>query len=178
VREVPRPGWYLIASEGSPNAARPRACHWRTRRVPGVREPDASFHLHWHEEWSLGAITAGTCAFSCAGRRQQARAGDVAIIPPYAVHTAHTSGGAFAMDGRALHRTAVVGVQHPANDNPYSESLFRTMKYVPEYPRDGFASVDAARAWVASFVTWYNDLHAVLNEALPCGDHQACFITS
>lgn len=62
-----------------------------------AREPDASFHLHWHEEWSLGAITAGTCAFSCAGRRQHARTGDVVIIPPYAVHTAHTSGGAFAM---------------------------------------------------------------------------------
>jgi putative transposase len=46
-----------------------------------------------------------------------------------------------------------------SNDNPFSESLFRTMKYVPEYPRDGFASVDAARAWVASFVTWYNHHH-------------------
>jgi AraC-like DNA-binding protein/quercetin dioxygenase-like cupin family protein len=62
-----------------------------------ARESDASFHLHWHEEWSLGAITAGTCAFTCAGRRQQARAGDVVVIPPYAAHTAHTSGGAFAM---------------------------------------------------------------------------------
>jgi len=46
-----------------------------------------------------------------------------------------------------------------SNDNPFSESLYRTMKYVPHYPRDGFASVDAARAWVASFVTWYNDKH-------------------
>jgi len=63
-----------------------------------AREPDASFHLHWHEEWSLGAITAGTCAFSCAGRRHLARAGDVVIIPPYAVHAAGTSGGAFAME--------------------------------------------------------------------------------
>jgi AraC-like DNA-binding protein/quercetin dioxygenase-like cupin family protein len=62
-----------------------------------AREPDASFHLHWHEEWSLGAIVAGTCAFSCAGRCHQARAGDVVIIPPYAVHTAGTSSGEFAM---------------------------------------------------------------------------------
>jgi hypothetical protein len=46
-----------------------------------------------------------------------------------------------------------------SNDNPFSESLFRTMKYVPEYPRDGFASVDAARKWVAAFVTWYNHTH-------------------
>ena len=46
-----------------------------------------------------------------------------------------------------------------SNDNPFSESLFRTMKYVPEYPRDGFVTVEAARIWVAAFVAWYNDEH-------------------
>jgi transposase InsO family protein len=46
-----------------------------------------------------------------------------------------------------------------SNDNPFSESLFRTMKYVPEYPRDGFVTVEAARVWVAAFVAWYNDEH-------------------
>lgn len=46
-----------------------------------------------------------------------------------------------------------------SNDNPFSESLFRTMKYVPEYPRGGFASVEAARAWVATFRAWYNRDH-------------------
>jgi len=46
-----------------------------------------------------------------------------------------------------------------SNDNPYSESLFRTLKYVPEYPRDGFATLDAARTWVTSFVAWYNHEH-------------------
>ncbi len=35
-----------------------------------------------------------------------------------------------------------------SNDNPYSESLFRTLKYCPQWPQDGFASLDAARAWV------------------------------
>ena len=46
-----------------------------------------------------------------------------------------------------------------SNDNPFSESLFRTMKYVPEYPSEGFASIAAAREWVARFVHWYNDEH-------------------
>jgi putative transposase len=46
-----------------------------------------------------------------------------------------------------------------SNDNPFSESLFRTMKYVPEYPRDGFVTVEAARIWVAAFVAWYNHDH-------------------
>jgi transposase InsO family protein len=46
-----------------------------------------------------------------------------------------------------------------SNDNPFSESLFRTMKYVPDFPRDGFATIEAARAWVAAFVAWYNHDH-------------------
>ena len=41
----------------------------------------------------------------------------------------------------------------------YVESLFRTLKYCPEYPSAGFASVEQARLWVARFVAWYNDLH-------------------
>ena len=46
-----------------------------------------------------------------------------------------------------------------SNDNPYSESLFRTLKYCPQWPSDGFASLDAAREWVRDFMTWYNDEH-------------------
>lgn len=45
------------------------------------------------------------------------------------------------------------------DDNPYSEALFRTVKYRPEYPTRGFASLDGARAWVHWFVTWYNTEH-------------------
>ena len=46
-----------------------------------------------------------------------------------------------------------------SNDNPYSESLFRTMKYRPAYPSGAFESIDAAREWVAAFVRWYNTEH-------------------
>ena len=46
-----------------------------------------------------------------------------------------------------------------SNDNPYSESLFRTVKYRPEYPRKPFASKDQACQWVGSFVDWYNHRH-------------------
>jgi len=46
-----------------------------------------------------------------------------------------------------------------SDDNPYSEALFRTTKYRPDYPRDGFASLDDARTWVARFVRWYNTEH-------------------
>ena len=46
-----------------------------------------------------------------------------------------------------------------SNDNPYSESLFRTLKYRPEYPEDVFADLLSARTWVSWFVDWYNHEH-------------------
>jgi len=46
-----------------------------------------------------------------------------------------------------------------SNDNPYSESLFRTLKYCPQWPKDGFANLDAARDWVRNFMRWYNHEH-------------------
>jgi len=46
-----------------------------------------------------------------------------------------------------------------SNDNPYSESLFRTLKYCPQWPVDGFASLADARAWVDTFVAGYNQTH-------------------
>ncbi len=46
-----------------------------------------------------------------------------------------------------------------SDDNPYSESLFRTLKYVPTYPNKPFASIEAAREWMHGFVRWYNEEH-------------------
>lgn len=46
-----------------------------------------------------------------------------------------------------------------SNDNPYSESLFRTLKYRPEYPTKPFDSLLDARQWVAQFANWYNHEH-------------------
>ena len=46
-----------------------------------------------------------------------------------------------------------------SNDNPYSESLFRTVKYCHRWPSEGFKSLDHARAWVKGFVQWYNNAH-------------------
>ena len=46
-----------------------------------------------------------------------------------------------------------------SNDNPFSESLFRTLKYRPEYPSRPFASEYGAQRWVDAFVHWYNTEH-------------------
>ena len=46
-----------------------------------------------------------------------------------------------------------------SNDNPYSESLFRTFKYRPSYPEKKFAALADARLWIEDFVNWYNYSH-------------------
>ncbi len=45
-----------------------------------------------------------------------------------------------------------------SNDNPFSESEFRTMKYRPNYPGT-FATLEEARSYVDSYVPWYNENH-------------------
>ena len=45
-----------------------------------------------------------------------------------------------------------------SNDNPYSESMFKTMKYGPTFP-ERFGSLGDARAFISGFVDWYNHDH-------------------
>jgi putative transposase len=47
---------------------------------------------------------------------------------------------------------------HVSNDNPFSESQFKTLKYCPEFP-DRFGSLPQARSFSDSFFTWYNKEH-------------------
>lgn len=60
-----------------------------------------------------------------------------------------------------------------SDDNPYSEALFRTLKYRPEYPQKPFPSLEAAQAWVSWFVGWYNDehLHSAIGFVTPTQRH-------
>ena len=44
---------------------------------------------------------------------------------------------------------------HVSDDNPFSESLFRTLKYRPEYPSKPFETLQETRDWVQHFVNWY-----------------------
>lgn len=47
---------------------------------------------------------------------------------------------------------------HVSDDNPYSEALFKTVKYRPDFP-DRFDSFEAARAHCRAFFDWYNNHH-------------------
>ena len=46
-----------------------------------------------------------------------------------------------------------------SDDNAYAEALFRTLKYSPGFPRQGLATLAAARDWVQAFSDWYNTVH-------------------
>jgi transposase InsO family protein len=61
-----------------------------------------------------------------------------------------------------------------SNDNPFSESFFKTLKYCPAYPSKPFATIDAARIWVAEFVTWYNTehMHSAIGFTTPESRHR------
>ncbi len=60
-----------------------------------------------------------------------------------------------------------------SDDNPYSESLFRTLKYRPTYPTRAFKSIEDARSWVKVFVQWYNyeHLHSGIKFVTPASRH-------
>ena len=61
-----------------------------------------------------------------------------------------------------------------SNDNAFIESLFRTLKYSPRWPSEGFESLDAARQWANEFMHWYNHehKHSALKFVTPAQRHR------
>jgi putative transposase len=78
--------------------------------------------------------------------------------------TLHSDRGSPMIAKPVAHLLADLGVTkshgrpHVSNDNPYSESQFRTFKYRPDFP-DRFGSFEDARAHCGRFFGWYNDDH-------------------
>jgi putative transposase len=76
----------------------------------------------------------------------------------------HADNGGPMKCGNMLSTLQFLGVtasfSRPAvsNDNPYSEALFKTLKYKAGYPKS-FDSIEEARDWVEKFVHWYNNEH-------------------
>ena len=61
-----------------------------------------------------------------------------------------------------------------SNDNPYSEALFKTTKYCPQWPSKGFKSLQAARQWILELEQAYNKkhLHTGINFITPASCHR------
>jgi putative transposase len=78
--------------------------------------------------------------------------------------TIHSDRGSPMIAKGVAHLLADLGVTkslsrpHVSNDNPFSESQFRTFKYRPDFP-DRFGSFEDGHAHCARFFRWYNDDH-------------------
>ena len=59
-----------------------------------------------------------------------------------------------------------------SDDNPYSESLFKTLKYRPNF-EEVFTELSDAKKWVLKFVDWYNNyhLHSGIKFVTPASRH-------
>ncbi|WP_242981723.1 integrase core domain-containing protein [Alkalibaculum bacchi] len=64
-----------------------------------------------------------------------------------------------------------------SNDNAYAESLFKTVKYRPNYQPKGFPTIEEARQWAYEFVQWYNfeHHHSGINFLTPVQRHSEDF---
>jgi transposase InsO family protein len=84
------------------------------------------------------------------------------LIRPLVLHADNGSPMKGATMKATLERLGVIAsYSRPrvSDDNPFSEALFRTCKYRPDWPTSGFASKEDAQRWVAGFVSWYNNEH-------------------
>ena len=85
--------------------------------------------------------------------------------------TVHADRGSAMKSDTLAQLLATLGVQrsfsrpHVSDDNAFSESQFKTMKYQPDYP-GRFAGELHARGWLAPFFGWHNDEHHHSNLAL------------
>ena len=59
-----------------------------------------------------------------------------------------------------------------SDDNPYSESLFKTLKYKSDFP-EIFNEVDDVKKWMLKFINWYNEehLHSGIKFVTPASRH-------
>lgn len=79
-------------------------------------------------------------------------------------HTLHADGGPSMTSTRVHQLLSGLGIDashsrpHVSNDNPFSEALFKTLKYDLAYPGT-FATYDEAKAWIQAFVERYNHGH-------------------
>ena len=91
----------------------------------------------------------------------------------------HSDNGSPMKGGTMLAKLDALGVRASfsrpsvSNDNPYSESLFRTSKTRPNLPAGPFKDLAAARAWAAAFAHWYNEehLHSAVRFVTPAVRH-------
>lgn len=107
---------------------------------------------------------------------RQAVIAEGCILRPLVLHADNGSpmkGATMKVTMEKLGITASYSRPRVSNDNPFSEALFRTCKYRPNWPAKGFATKADAQAWVKSFADWYNTehLHSAIRFVTPEARH-------
>ena len=107
---------------------------------------------------------------------RQAVMSEGCITRPLVLHADNGSpmkGATMKVTMEKLGITASYSRPRVSNDNPFSEALFRTCKYRPDWPTKGFATRTDAQAWVKSFASWYNGehLHSAIRFVTPNERH-------
>lgn len=107
---------------------------------------------------------------------RQAVLAEDCITRPLVLHADNGSpmkGATMKVTMEKLGITASYSRPRVSNDNPFSEALFRTCKYRPDWPTKGFATKADAQAWVKSFASWYNGdhLHSAIRFVTPDARH-------
>jgi transposase InsO family protein len=107
---------------------------------------------------------------------RQAVLAEGCFMQPLVLHADNGSpmkGATMKVTMEKLGITASYSRPRVSNDNPFSEALFRTCKYRPDWPSKGFATKTDAQAWVKLFANWYNGehLHSAIRFATPGARH-------
>ena len=111
-----------------------------------------------------------------AGLIRQTVLAEGCLMRPLVLHADNGSpmkGDTMKVTMEKLGITASYSRPRVSNDNPFSEALFRTCKYRPDWPTKGFAAKADAQAWVQSFAGWYNSehLHSAIRFVTPNARH-------
>jgi putative transposase len=147
-------------------AAAPNQCwSWDITRLPGAVR-GVSYYLYTVMDifsrevvgWAVAERESELIARELIGTSCQRQG----IAP--AQLTLHADRGSPMIAGSMAELLGDLGVHRShsrprvSNDNPYSETQFKTLKYRPDYP-ERFASIQAARAWCREFFNWYSHTH-------------------
>ena len=133
--------------------------------ITALRGPDkwTSFYLYdlmdVYSRYAIGWLIATTQSAALAGQLIAQSYAKYNISPGQL--TIHADNGA-PMRARTVSQlmadlavTESHSRPHVSDDNPFSESKFKTMKYRPDYP-ERFAGLLNARTWARPFYDWYN----------------------
>lgn len=150
---------------------------WLPSRVKGqffylymVEDLFSRFGVHWE------VFEEENSEHTCRVIEQSMWREQCLLTPP----TLHRDNGSVLKSQTVMQKLHDLGISSShsrprvSNDNAFVESLFRTLKYCPSWPSQGFENLQAAREWANAFMSWYNDehRHSALKFVTPAQRHK------